>query len=124
MILPSQHGGYYERFRNRLVFPVFNLDGAAIAFSARQIPPDEDGPKFVNSPESPIYTKGAAVFGLLQARQAIRKSQKIIIVEGNFDVLSLAAKGVENVVAPLGTALTPEQIRLVRRFTENVVLFA
>ena len=123
LILPSQHGGYYERFRNRLVFPVFNLDGAAIAFSARQIPPDEDGPKFVNSPESPIYTKGAAVFGLLQARQAIRKSQKIIIVEGNFDVLSLAAKGVENVVAPLGTALTPEQIRLVRRFTENVVLW-
>lgn len=123
VVLPSHHGdGFYERFRGRLVFPVFNLDGAPIAFSARRLPPDEDGPKYVNSPESPIYTKGAAVFGLVQARQAIRRMRCAVLVEGNFDVLALAAVGFEHVVAPLGTALTPQQLRTLRRFAEHVIL--
>jgi DNA primase len=123
LVLPSHHGdGFYERFRGRLVFPVFNLDGAPTAFSARRLPPDEDGPKYVNSPESPIYTKGAAVFGLVQARQAIRRMRSAVLVEGNFDVLAMAAAGVEHVVAPLGTALTSQQLRTLRRFAEHVVL--
>lgn len=123
LVLPSHHGGgWYERFRGRLVFPVFNLDGAPIAFSARRLPPDEDGPKYVNSPESPIYTKGDAVFGLIQARQAIRHAHAAVLVEGNFDVLAMAAAGVEHVVAPLGTALTPQQLRILRRFCDRVIL--
>lgn len=123
LVLPSHHGaGWYERFRGRLVFPVFNLDSAPIAFSARRLPPDEDGPKYVNSPESPIYTKGDAVFGLVQARQAIRHAHAAVLVEGNFDVLAMAAAGVGHVVAPLGTALTPQQLRVLRRFCERVVL--
>lgn len=124
VILPSQHGsGWFERFRGRLVFPVQNLDGAVIAFSARIIPPEEDGPKFVNSPESRIYRKGDAVFGLVQARQAIRQAHEAIVVEGNFDVVALAAAGIRNVVAPLGTAFTAAQLRLIRRFAERVTLF-
>jgi DNA primase len=123
VIAPSQSGsGYYERFRGRLVCPVLNLDGAAVAFSARLIPPHDDGPKYVNSPESPLYIKGEAVFGLHVARAAIRQAKQAVLVEGNFDVLALAAAGVPNVVAPLGTALTNAQLRLLRRFAETVVV--
>lgn len=117
------NSGWYDRFRGRLVCPVLNLDGAPVAFSARQIPPDVDGPKYVNSPESLLYTKGEAVFGLHAARTAIRQSRQAVLVEGNFDVLSLVAAGVGNVVAPLGTALTNAQLRLLRRFAETVVVF-
>lgn len=114
----------YERFAGRLVFPVFNLDGAPIAFSARLIPPAEDGPKYVNSADSIVFEKGECLFGLHQARRAIRQAKSAILVEGNFDVLSLAAVGIWNVVAPLGTALTSRQLGLLRRFTEDVtVLF-
>jgi DNA primase len=123
VIAQSQSGsGYYERFRGRLVCPVLNLDGAAIAFSARLVPPADDGPKYVNSPESALYVKGDAVFGLHVARSAIRQAKQAILVEGNFDVLALAAAGVLNVVAPLGTALTNAQLRLLRRFAETVVV--
>ncbi len=123
VVAPSQSGsGYYERFRGRLVCPVLNLDGAAVAFSARLIPPNEDGPKYVNSPESALYIKGEAVFGLHVARAAIRQAKQAVLVEGNFDVLALAAAGVTNVVAPLGTALTNAQLRLLRRFAESVVV--
>lgn len=123
VVAPSQSGsGYYERFRGRLVCPVLNLDGAAVAFSARLIPPNDDGPKYVNSPESPLYVKGEAVFGLHVARSAIRHAKQAVLVEGNFDVLALAAAGVTNVVAPLGTALTSAQLRLLRRFAETVVV--
>jgi DNA primase len=115
--------GWYDRFRGRLVCPVLNLDGTPVAFSARQIPPEEDGPKYVNSPESLLYTKGEAVFGLHPARTPIRQNKRAILVEGNFDVLSLVAAGVPNVVAPLGTALTNAQLRLLRRFAESVVVF-
>lgn len=124
LIRPSQHGsGHYESFRERLVFPIFNLDGAPIAFSGRLIPPKDEGPKYTNSPESIVYTKGQAVFGLYTARQAIRTNHSAILVEGNFDVVSLSAAGVENVVAPLGTALTAQQLKLLRRFADTVTVF-
>lgn len=115
-------GGWHERFRGRLVCPVFNLDGAPVAFSARLIPPDEDGPKYVNSPDSPVFKKGDLVFGLQQAKAAIRRPREAILVEGNFDVLSMAAAGFENTVAPLGTALTSEQLRMIRRFAERLTV--
>lgn len=124
LVLPSTRGsGYYERFRGRVICPVFNNDGAAVAFSARILPGDEDGPKYLNSPETAVFRKGSTVFGLYQARQAIRQSRHAIIVEGNFDVISLAASGVLNVVAPLGTALTPQQVRQLARFAGRVTLF-
>jgi len=123
LVSRSHHGGeWYERFRGRLVCPVFNLDGAPIAFSARLIPPDEDGPKYVNSPESPVFRKGEALFGLHQARRAIRQQKSAVMVEGNFDVLSLAAVGIGNVVAPMGTALTGTQVKLLKRFTDTVTV--
>ncbi|HOU54247.1 MAG TPA: DNA primase [Myxococcota bacterium] len=122
-LLTRSPGGAYERFRERLVCPVRNLEGVPIAFSARLIRPDPDAPKYVNSPESPIYVKGESVFGLHQARMPIRQKHRAVLVEGNFDVLSLVSAGVQNVVAPLGTALTVPQLRLVRRFADTVVLF-
>jgi len=119
-----QDGGNepYDRFRGRLLCPIFNLDGAVIGFSGRLIPPVEDGPKYLNSPESRVFLKGECVFGLYQARRAIRQSGEAILVEGNFDVLALAAAGLQNVVAPLGTALTSSQLRLLKRFTDKVVV--
>ncbi len=122
-LLTRSAGGVYERFRERLVCPVRNLEGVPVAFSARLIRPDPDAPKYVNSPESPVYVKGESVFGLHQARMPIRQKRRAVLVEGNFDVLSLVSAGVQNVVAPLGTALTLPQLRLIRRFADAVVLF-
>jgi len=114
--------GWQERFHGRLVCPVYNLDGAVVAFSARLIPPDENGPKYINSPETLVFRKGETLFGLYQARTAIRQQHGAILVEGNFDVLSLAAVGVGNVVAPMGTALTADQVRLLARFSDTVTV--
>lgn len=116
-------GGYYDRFRHRLMFPVLDVQGRVVAFSGRTLPgSDAEGAKYINSPESPIYTKGEHLFGLYQARQAIRQSGEAVLVEGNFDVFSLHARGVQNVVAPLGTAFTEHQARLLRRFAPSVTL--
>lgn len=112
----------YERFSRRLLFPIFNLDGAVVAFSGRILPPEEEGPKYLNSPDSPVFRKGAYVFGLYQARGALRRERRAIIVEGNFDVLAMAASGIPEAVAPLGTALTPEQLRTIKRFANSVVV--
>lgn len=115
-------GEPYDRFRGRLVCPIYNLDGAVIGFSGRLMPPVEDGPKYLNSPESRVFLKGDCVYGLYQARRAIRQAGQAILVEGNFDVLSLAAAGIDHAVAPLGTALTSAQLRLLKRFTDQVVV--
>lgn len=141
LLVPRTSGsGYYDRFRHRLMFAVTDVQGRVIAFSGRSLAeptPDElrslglspaagaEVPaKYVNSPESPIYTKGEHLFGLYQARHAIRQKGEAILVEGNFDVLSLHARGVDNVVAPLGTAFTAAQAKLLKRFTPTVtVLF-
>ena len=131
LLVPRSSGsGYYDRFRHRLMFPVFDAQGRVVAFSGRALPPapsDEAAPadpppKYINSPESPIYVKGATVFGLWQARHAIRQQEKAILVEGNFDVVSLHARGVTNVVAPLGTAFTLDQARLLRRYATSLSL--
>ena len=135
LIVPrSSGGGYYDRFRHRLMFAVVDVQGRVVAFSGRALPPVPDAggssapsdppPKYINSPESPIYVKGHHVFGLWQARHAIRRQEHAIVVEGNFDVVSLHARGFENVVAPLGTAFTVDQAKLLRRFAiRSTLLF-
>ncbi len=129
LLLPRQGGGgHYDRFRNRLMFAVIDLQGRVVAFSGRVLPDpktgivDKETGKYVNSPETPLYRKGETIFGLFQARQAIRDAGAAVLVEGNFDVVSLHARGVGHVVAPLGTAFTPEQAQLLRRFAPSVVL--
>lgn len=132
-------GGHYDRFRHRLMFAILDLGGRIVGFSGRELkapteaelrragiqqnPPGEESvAKYMNSPESPIYKKRDTVFGLYQARTAIREANNCILVEGNFDVMSLHARGVGNVVAPLGTAFTTEQASQIKRFTANVTL--
>jgi DNA primase len=134
LLVPRSSGtGYYDRFRHRLMFAVMDSQGRVVAFSGRALAPppgelQEEGrdppPKYINSPESPIYIKGATLFGLWQARHAIRQAEHAVLVEGNFDVVSLHARGVQNVVAPLGTAFTVDQAKLLRRYaTELTLLF-
>ncbi len=124
----SSGEGYYDRFRHRLMFPVVDLHGRVVAFSGRVLPDPSTGEvdktmgKYINSPETPVYRKGETVFGLFQARGALRESQTAVVVEGNFDVVSLHARGLRNVVAPLGTAFTTEQATLLKRFSPQVVL--
>ena len=113
------------------MFAVVDTQGRVVAFSGRALadPPDADikpgadkPAKYINSKESRIYTKGNVLFGLFQGRQAIREAELAVVVEGNFDVFSLHARGLANVVAPLGTAFTPEQAKLLGRYAQRVVL--
>jgi DNA primase len=145
---------YYDRFRHRLMFAIFDVQGRVIAFSGRALrdpapasqSPDSAGrwgsgptggeggptgvddrprdppPKYINSPESPVYVKGRTLFGLWQGRHAIRQEERAILVEGNFDVVSLHARGVQNVVAPLGTAFTDDQAMLLHRYATFATL--
>lgn len=116
--------GYYDRFRNRLMFTITDPSGQPIAFSGRAMAEaeGEQSAKYINSPETPEYKKGRVLFGLNEGRVAISKSREVILVEGNFDVVSLAQGGIENVVAPLGTALTTEQAELLRRRVDKVIV--
>jgi DNA primase len=121
-------GGYYDRNRDRLVCPVIVPGGEVVGFSARVVgsaPPADGGdapPKYINSPESTVYKKSKLLFGLAQAREAMAAQKRAVLVEGNFDVITLHQAGFQEVVAPLGTALTPEQIGVLKRLTERVVL--
>lgn len=112
----------YDRFRGRVIFPVHNLSGKVIAFGARILTKEKDQPKYINSPETEIYHKSNVLYGLFQAKNAIRKEEFCYLVEGYTDVISLVQADIENVVASSGTALTEEQIKLMRRFTENVTV--
>ncbi|HEY5826250.1 MAG TPA: DNA primase [Cyclobacteriaceae bacterium] len=114
----------YDRFRGRVIFPVHNLTGKVIAFGARMLGKDKNQPKYINSPETEIYHKSNVLYGLFQAKNAIRQFNTCYLVEGYTDVISLHQADVENVVASSGTALTEEQIKLIKRFTDNItVLF-
>ena len=114
--------GHYDRFRHRLTFPIRNLAGEVIAFGGRALSGDPETPKYINSPETPVFTKGATLYGLYEARKAMRKAGRAILVEGNVDVVRLSQAGLVEVVAPMGTALTEDQCRLLRRFVPRVVL--
>lgn len=108
------------RFRGRLIFPIYDVTGHTVGFGGRLIGPGE--PKYLNSPETEIFSKGKLLYGLNWAKLAARREDRLLVVEGYFDVVRLAAAGVEEVVAPLGTALTEPQAKLVRRYTRNVYL--
>ena len=113
----------YDRLRDRVVFPIEGLSGRVIGFGGRILRADaKDAPKYLNSPETPIFQKGHNLYGLSWARHAIRKEERALVVEGYMDVVSLAARGFENVVAPLGTAMTRDQARLLSRYTNRVLL--
>ncbi len=112
----------YDRFRHRIVFPIHNLTGAAVAFAGRTLTQEAKGPKYVNSPETEIYHKSRILYGLFQARSAIVAQDECLLVEGYTDVLSLHQAGIENVVASSGTSLTVEQIRLIKRYTPNITI--
>lgn len=114
-------GGHVDRFRGRVMFPIHDLGRKVLAFSGRTLDPEERA-KYVNSPETEHYTKGRTLFGLPFAQRAIREKGAAILVEGNFDVVSLHARGFSHTCAALGTALTPEQAHLLRRFTDRVFL--
>lgn len=141
LVVPRKTGvGHYDRFRHRLMFAVIDLQGRVVGFSGRALPvPDaarltalqlplpraeqgEEPAKYMNSPESPIYRKREIAFGLYQARQALRAGAPCVVVEGNFDVVSLHASGFASAVAPLGTAFTAEQAKQISRFTGEVIL--
>ncbi|MBS1240671.1 MAG: DnaG [Gemmatimonadetes bacterium] len=113
-------GKVVARFRGRLLFPIHDLRGRAVGFGGRILGPGE--PKYLNSPDSPVFKKGSLLYHLHLAKQAIRKEETAIVVEGYFDVLRLALAGMENVVAPLGTAMTSDQAGILRRFAKSVVL--
>jgi DNA primase len=111
----------YDRFRNRLMIPIRDEAGRMAGFGARVVNPN-DIPKFLNSPETPIFTKGRLLYGLDRARKAIRGADQAVIVEGYLDVIALHQAGFENVVSPMGTALTEEQLRLLKKFSRRIVL--
>ncbi|MDZ4722701.1 MAG: DNA primase [candidate division Zixibacteria bacterium] len=113
---------YFDRFRQRLMIPIFNLSQKPIAFGGRTLKAGETV-KYINSPETPLYSKGNVLYGLNFSREEIRKQNAVIVVEGYFDFISLWQAGVKNVVASSGTAFTPQQARLLARFTDNVYLF-
>lgn len=120
LIVKKEQGGFYDRFRDRIVFPIMNVSGKVCGFGGRIV--GEGQPKYLNSPESPVFNKGKLLLGLYQQKESIRRTNGAILVEGNFDLISLVVHGFSNVIAPLGTALTREQLRLVKRFTDQVVL--
>ncbi|MBN1331950.1 DNA primase [Candidatus Dojkabacteria bacterium] len=119
-LLVSKNGKVYDKFRDRLMFPIYNHVGDIIGFSGRQLEKSDYGPKYLNSPETPVYKKKETMYGLFQAKEMIRKSNFVVLVEGNVDILSSHRVGVENIVCPLGTALTLEQCKLIKRYADNV----
>jgi len=124
LVVKKDDGSTYDRFRGRVIFPVHNISGKVIAFGARMLGKEKNQPKYINSPETEIYHKSDVLYGLYQGKNAIRQQDECYLVEGYTDVISLHQADVQNVVASSGTALTENQIKLIRRFTENVtVLF-
>jgi len=120
LLMPRASGGYYDRFRDRVMFPIFDRQDRVVAFGGRII--GEGEPKYLNSPESPLYSKGRLLYGLPQARESLRQQDLALVVEGYLDLLALRVYGVEPVVATLGTALTREQVRLLKSMVSGVVL--
>jgi len=118
-LVASKNGRTYDRFRNRLMFPIRDARGRVIAFGGRVLGDGE--PKYLNSPEGPLFHKGRELYGLHEGRQALRREERALVVEGYMDVIALAQAGVDNAVAPLGTALTAEQLRLLFRSVPEVV---
>ncbi len=125
LVKESAKGGRepYDTFRGRLIFPIEDAGGRVIAFGGRILEAAEERiPKYLNSPETPVYHKGDVLYGLAWSRGAIRKAETALVVEGYMDYVALAAHGIENAVAPLGTAMTTEQAHLIARYAERAIL--
>lgn len=122
LILRHENGDISDRFRARVIYPIFTLSGKVVGFGGRTLRSDKKMAKYVNSPESVIYHKSTELYGLHQAKPSIVRKDKCILVEGYMDVISMHQAGIENVVASSGTSLTEGQIRLIHRFTENVTV--
>ena len=120
LLVRGKSGTQYDRFRNRLIFPIFDVRGRVIGFGGRSM--DGKEPKYLNSPETALYSKGRQLFGLFQAKEAIASAKTAVVVEGYFDCVVLVDGGIQNVVSPLGTALTAEQAHLLKRYADRVIL--
>lgn len=121
MVSAREGGGIYDRFRHRIMIPIRDERGRMAGFGARILNPD-DVPKFLNSPQTPVFDKGHLLYGLDRARKAIRAGDQAVIVEGYLDVIALHQAGYANAVSPMGTALTEQQLRLLKRFSRNMIL--
>jgi len=121
-VVYEKNGEYYDRFRNRLIIPIMNTNSDCIAFGGRAML-DGQNPKYINSPDSNIYNKSSILFGMNYAKDAIKEEDSVIIMEGYFDVISAQVNGVKNAVASCGTALTPQHIKLISRYTQSRKIF-
>jgi DNA primase len=121
VLIRNDNGKVYDRFRGRVMFPIRDTRGRIIGFGGRVLGGDGHGPKYLNSPETPVFHKGRELYGLYEARRALRRLDRLVVVEGYMDVVALAQAGIANAVATLGTAATPEHFRKLYRHTEEVV---
>lgn len=121
MVSERDSGGTYDRFRHRIMIPIRDARGRMVGFGARAVDPD-DQPKFLNSPQTVLFDKGRLLYGLDKARKAIRSNDQVVIVEGYMDVMGLYQAGYENAVSPMGTALTDHQLRILKRYSRNVIM--
>ena len=121
LLAERESGGYYDKFRNRIMIPIRDENGKLTGFGGRILDPN-DIPKFMNSPQTVLFDKGCLLYGLDRARRPIRTADQVVIVEGYLDVIAVHQAGFENVVSPMGTALTEDQLRLLKKFTRKIVL--
>ncbi len=122
LVIAKDNGGYYDRFRNRIMFTIFDVKGRILGFGGRVFLKDDNGPKYMNSPETVIYNKGRNLYGLNFTWKYIRDEDRVIIVEGYLDLICPFLYGIKNIVASLGTSLTQDHIRLLKRYTKNAVV--
>ncbi len=120
LVIKRENGGYYDRFRNRLMFPIRNGKGEIIGFGGRAL--GDDHAKYMNTPETPLFHKSSVLYGIDLAREAIRREEAVVVVEGYVDVLMAHQAGFANVVAPMGTALTADQVGIIKKLTHKVYL--
>lgn len=121
LIKKRENGQYYDVFRNRVIFPIYSIQGRVIAFGGRTLEQSKEIPKYINSPDTPIFKKGKGLYGLERV-SSIKQKDYAMMMEGYMDVLSTVSYGFDTSIAPLGTALTREQVRLLKRYTDNVIL--
>lgn len=122
LIDTNDRNEFYDKYRGRIIFPIFSPNGRVIAFGGRIFPNQDNVAKYLNSPESPVYSKRRVLYGLFHSKEEIRKFDRAILVEGYMDLISLYQTGIKNVVASSGTSLTEEQVQLLSRFTKNIIV--
>ena len=120
-IVSEKDGKLYDRFHERIIFPIHNVSGKVVGFGGRILKSNEKTAKYINSPETDVYSKSKILYGLAQAKKSIRQLDECIMVEGYIDVLSMVQNGIENICATSGTSLTEDQLKIIKRFTENII---